>query len=269
MRRILIAPVLFVIAACSGSGTSLPTPPVNPPTTSDLSSLSKLSLPTGDSHCPTGGVQLTLNGGTVEYVCDGAVGPTGPSGPTGPGGGVGGIGPIGPAGPVGPAGPQGLQGLQGPQGVKGDAGAQGPASAPRVVVKTARGEVLGTLIQLDSSIRPYTWTVYVSALGAPTNVSTAGVSVKLPDVIYEGLDCTGTYHLGISRGDPFVWAGPASTLWVAGSGADFTIYGQSGQSGLGSGCWNYGSTVSITVSPVRQVMDSRYPYQGPLTLAEE
>jgi hypothetical protein len=68
MTRTLALAGLFVMAACSSS-----TPP--PPATPDVNTLTKLVLAPGDSHCPTGGISVTVNGGAVEYVCNGAVGP--------------------------------------------------------------------------------------------------------------------------------------------------------------------------------------------------
>ena len=121
MTRTLALAGLFVVAACSSS-----TPP--PPATPDVNSLTRLVLPSGDSHCPTGGISVTVNGGAVEYVCNGLPGPTGPIGPAnGPAGPVGPIGPTGGTGPVGAIGPQGTQGPAGPQGGQGVAGPQGPA----------------------------------------------------------------------------------------------------------------------------------------------
>jgi hypothetical protein len=73
MKRLLIGIVLLAGPACSGSGT----PPAQP-AAPDVNSLTKLALPVGDSHCPTGGVSVTVNGGGAEYVCNGAVGPQGP-----------------------------------------------------------------------------------------------------------------------------------------------------------------------------------------------
>jgi len=90
MKRLLLATLLLAATACSGSGTTAPTPPGTLPGTPDVNSLTKLVLPAGDSHCPTGGVALTLNNGSVEYVCNGAVGPQGPTGPQGPAGSAGG-----------------------------------------------------------------------------------------------------------------------------------------------------------------------------------
>ena len=74
MKRLLFATALLAGSACSGSGT----PSTPPPVTSDVNTLAKLVLPAGDSHCPTGGISVTVNGGAVEYVCNGAVGPQGP-----------------------------------------------------------------------------------------------------------------------------------------------------------------------------------------------
>ena len=90
MKRLLLASAVLAVTACGGSGTSAAPSPATP----DVSSLTKVVLPAGDIHCPTGGISVNVNGGGVEYVCNGAVGPQGPTGPTGPqgpaGGGTGG-----------------------------------------------------------------------------------------------------------------------------------------------------------------------------------
>ena len=138
MKRVLLVTALVAVTACSSNGSSSTPPPGTP----DVNSLTKLVLPVGDSHCPTGGVALSLNGGTVEYVCNGAVGPYGSTGPTGP------IGPIGPIGPKGDAGTTGPIGITGPQGAKGDRGDAGPVG-PRGIgydVLDGNGTVLGEFV---------------------------------------------------------------------------------------------------------------------------
>lgn len=90
MKRVLLAVALLTTAACGGGSTSTATPPATPPGSTDVSALTKIVLPVGDAHCPAGGVAISVNGGTVEYVCNGtpgvagATGPTGPTGPAGP-----------------------------------------------------------------------------------------------------------------------------------------------------------------------------------------
>jgi hypothetical protein len=66
------------------------------------------------ANCADGGVKFTSASG-VEYVCNGAPGPTGPAGATGP------------QGTPGAAGPQGTPGAPGPQGTPGATGPQGPS----------------------------------------------------------------------------------------------------------------------------------------------
>ena len=90
MRRVLAIGGLLAVTACGGGGTSSPTTPSGSPGTPDVNSLTKVVLPVGNSNCPTGGISVTVNGGAVEYVCNGAVGPQGPQGPTGPTGAAGG-----------------------------------------------------------------------------------------------------------------------------------------------------------------------------------
>jgi hypothetical protein len=103
MKRLWVGIVLLAGTACSGSGT-----PRAPPATPDVNSLTRLVLPAGDSHCPTGGISVTVNGGAVEYVCNGSTGP------------------------------------QGAAGAQGSAGAQGPAGGHRVL--DANGAVVGDIV---------------------------------------------------------------------------------------------------------------------------
>jgi hypothetical protein len=91
MKRVLLAAALLAATACSERRTSS-TPADDTP---EATSLTKVVLPVGDSHCPSGGISVALNGGVVEYVCNGSVGPTGPTGPSGL------------AGPTGPTGAKG------------------------------------------------------------------------------------------------------------------------------------------------------------------
>jgi hypothetical protein len=81
-----------------GSGPQGVTGPSGPTGASPSLAVTPLSI--GDQNCPTGGVQITVTGGTgsptTNYVCNGKTGSTGPSGPPGP---------PGPPGPVGAAGP--------------------------------------------------------------------------------------------------------------------------------------------------------------------
>jgi hypothetical protein len=78
--------------------------------------------------CARGGVQLLVDGGTVDagVVCAGEVGPQGPAGP------MGAVGPAGPAGAMGPAGAVGAPGPSGAMGPMGAMGPVGPMGAPGV-----------------------------------------------------------------------------------------------------------------------------------------
>jgi hypothetical protein len=154
MKRLLVGIVLLAGTACSGSGT-----PPAPPATPDVNTLTKLVLAPGDSHCPTGGISVTVNGGAVEYVCNGAVGPQGPGGSSG--------------GPVGPTGPKGDTGPMGPTG---------PATAFSLRVVNGDGAPLGTYIGGDE--------VFLSGAGCAVRLGPDVEPAGGGSTYFTGSDCS-------------------------------------------------------------------------------
>ena len=260
MTKPLFALALLAVVGCSGnSSTSLQPPPVTP----DLNSLTRVVLPTGDSHCPTGGISLTVNGGGVEYVCNGAVGPVGPTGPTGPAGGGSG-GTVGPTGPTGPTGPQGPPG----------------AAAPRFVVKTATGEVIGPLMSV--SVQPST-TGYVgplqvwnAAIGKPMSlqVPTGAISpigsVNSGYYIYfKSTDCTGTAYAFGSRPVGWVVDSPVGFLASTLTTALYADMKSTFVPGVASPCSTTMAPLTGSVYEMTPITVPNLPYALPLEIAYE
>jgi hypothetical protein len=229
MQRLFLATFLLAATSCAGGGTSSTTPPVTPPGTPDVNSLTKLVLPVGELHCPTGGVQLTLNGGSVEYVCNGAVGPQGPAGPA------------------------------------GNPGSAGP-SAPRMIVKTATGVVLGPLIEIFADPVASSVTFFNVSVGGW--IQATYLDGKVHGAAYFlSSDCSGQAFATVPVVGTVV--GTNNRLWKVSSTVPTTGPMRSWLSADQPSCYAGAISNSYPLFPATEVFDSRLPYAGPLVIAYE
>lgn len=136
-----------------------PTGPAGPPGPAgrdgeDGLSPTVVAVPSGDEHCPYGGVAIgerTSSSTRVLYACNGAPGPAGPAGPPGAAG-VGETGPSGPTGPTGATGPQGPTGATGATGAEGPPGPAGPPGSSPTTLRCVPDDA--TLDPLDLVCTP-------------------------------------------------------------------------------------------------------------------
>ena len=170
-------------------------------------------LPSGNEHCPTGGVKFQAATGVV-YVCNGATGPTGPSG--------------GAPGPTGPAGPGAL--------VCRDArGAYVGVSAPYVTLDNVDSALC---IHIDDN--GFEW-MYRFPSGAPFLPPISGVQ-------YSERDCTGLGGLGYRFAPPprvpFLVPGETQLRVVNDTAVSRSMTSRSASSATG-GCYNYPSPPTL------------------------
>jgi hypothetical protein len=218
-------------------GPTGPTGPTGPQGSLGNPGASVLSaqLAVGSVACPTGGSQFTSISGTT-FACNGEIGA------------------------------KGDQGIQGPTGPTGP---PGPAAAPRPVVKTATGSVLGPLLGIDMSTGNMSALhVYVESIGKAAQLLQAtGYAMHYCDVLYASADCSGPPVAGSNMNVDLV-AHAGSRLWFCDSASPFETIIHSTYSGATASCTQVTAIASGVCLP-REAGDPRYPYAAPLQVVYE